>query len=106
MLRMVYLRLQLVHWNIFMFPSYFFYRCLVKSLESLVLSYDMTVRDNDGVVVQFLYGEDGVNVEKSPFLQYNQYGFLMENLQVCFDSIVIFLLCFSKLIPNRFHIPT
>ena len=42
----------------------------------------MTVRDNDGVVVQFLYGEDGVDVGKSPFLQYKQFGFLINNFQV------------------------
>jgi DNA-directed RNA polymerase I subunit RPA1 len=31
-------------------------RCLVKTLEALKISYDHTVRDCDGSVVQFLYG--------------------------------------------------
>ena len=34
-------------------------RCLVKHLEVLRAHYDGTVRDADGGVVQFLYGEDG-----------------------------------------------
>ncbi|TVU08159.1 hypothetical protein EJB05_41549 [Eragrostis curvula] len=43
-------------------------RCLIKSLESLKVSYDHTVRDADGSIVQFRYGEDGVDVLKSSFL--------------------------------------
>ena len=36
-------------------------RCLMKHLESLKIEYDMTVRDSDGSIVQFLYGEDALN---------------------------------------------
>jgi DNA-directed RNA polymerase I subunit RPA1 len=36
-------------------------RCIIKHLESLVVSYDGTVRDSDGSVVQFAYGEDGLD---------------------------------------------
>jgi len=36
-------------------------RCLVKHLEELKVCYDHTVRDGDGGVVQFLYGEDGID---------------------------------------------
>jgi len=43
-------------------------RCLVKHLESLKVGYDMTVRDADGAVVQFRYGEDGIDVTMSPHL--------------------------------------
>lgn len=43
-------------------------RCLVKSLESLFVAYDHTVRNVDGSIVQFRYGEDGVDVHKSNFL--------------------------------------
>ena len=31
----------------------------MKHLESLTVAYDGTVRDCDGGVTQFLYGEDG-----------------------------------------------
>jgi RNA polymerase Rpb1, domain 5 len=36
-------------------------RCLVKHLEELKVNYDMTVRDSAGTVIQFLYGEDGLD---------------------------------------------
>ncbi|KAL7551711.1 hypothetical protein ACHAWF_014906 [Thalassiosira exigua] len=43
-------------------------RCLVKHLEELKVSYDHTVRDGEGGVVQFLYGEDGVDPTKAAHL--------------------------------------
>ncbi|CAN6457611.1 unnamed protein product [Victoria cruziana] len=43
-------------------------RCLVKNLECLKICYDYTVRDADGSIVQFYYGEDGVDVLKSSCL--------------------------------------
>ncbi|CAD7975933.1 unnamed protein product, partial [Amoebophrya sp. A25] len=54
-------------------------RCLVKHLETCVVAYDGTVRDvSDGSIVQFLYGEDGVDVTKSAFLE--KFKQLRENL--------------------------
>ncbi|CAA6667519.1 unnamed protein product [Spirodela intermedia] len=44
-------------------------RCLIKNLESLKVSYDHTVRDVDGTVIQFLYGEDGVDVHQTSYLK-------------------------------------
>lgn len=43
-------------------------RCLVKNLECLKVCYDYTVRDADGSIVQFCYGEDGVDVHQTSFL--------------------------------------
>uniref|UniRef100_A0A182T4I2 DNA-directed RNA polymerase n=1 Tax=Anopheles maculatus TaxID=74869 RepID=A0A182T4I2_9DIPT len=43
-------------------------RCLVKHLEGLSVQYDMTVRDSDGSVVQFMYGEDGMDIAKTQFI--------------------------------------
>ncbi|KAJ4969995.1 hypothetical protein NE237_003094 [Protea cynaroides] len=43
-------------------------RCLIKNLECLKVYYDRTVRDADGSVVQFNYGEDGVDVHKTSFI--------------------------------------
>ena len=40
-------------------------RRLVNALEHLKVEYDLTVRDPHGNVVQFLYGEDGVDPAKS-----------------------------------------
>ena len=34
-------------------------RRMIKSLEGLVVAYDYTVRDSDGRVIQFRFGEDG-----------------------------------------------
>lgn len=52
-------------------------RCLVKGLEGLKVQYDDTVREADGSLVQFLYGEDGLDVAKQKHLQ--QFRFIVEN---------------------------
>ena len=36
-------------------------RRLIKGLEDLVVNYDMTVRSNKNKIVQFLYGDDGID---------------------------------------------
>ena len=43
-------------------------RCLIKQLECLIVNYDMTVRENDGSIVQFMYGEDGIDVLNNKYL--------------------------------------
>ena len=40
-------------------------RRLINALEHIRLEYDGTVRDPHGHIIQFLYGEDGVDVAKS-----------------------------------------
>ena len=40
-------------------------RRLINALEHLKLEYDETVRDPHGHIIQFLYGEDGIDVAKS-----------------------------------------
>ena len=40
-------------------------RRLINALEHIKLEYDGTVRDPHGHIVQFLYGEDGIDVAKS-----------------------------------------
>ncbi|XP_034078691.1 LOW QUALITY PROTEIN: DNA-directed RNA polymerase I subunit RPA1 [Gymnodraco acuticeps] len=57
-------------------------RCVIKHLEGLVVQYDLTVRDSDGSVVQFLYGEDGLDIPKTPFLQERQFPFIEDNYEV------------------------
>lgn len=52
-------------------------RCLIKQLESLIVNYDMTVRDNDGSIIQFLYGEDAIDVMNTKFLE--KFNFLEQN---------------------------
>eukprot|EP01022_Parablepharisma_sp_SALTPOND_P026873 TRINITY_DN650_c0_g2_i2.p1 TRINITY_DN650_c0_g2~~TRINITY_DN650_c0_g2_i2.p1 ORF type:complete len:3079 (-),score=321.26 TRINITY_DN650_c0_g2_i2:17406-26642(-) len=52
-------------------------RCLIKQLESLIVNYDMTVRDADGSVIQFYYGEDGIDPTKAKYM--DQFKFITEN---------------------------
>jgi DNA-directed RNA polymerase I subunit RPA1 len=53
-------------------------RCLIKGMEGLKVDYDCSVRDAaDGSVIQFLYGEDGLDVGKSAYL--TQFSFTAMN---------------------------
>ena len=61
-------------------------RCLVKHLESLVVNYDYTVRDADGAIIQFLYGEDSIDPSKKAFFQ--KFDFLAKN----FKSLLLIIL--------------
>ncbi len=40
-------------------------RRLINAMEHLKVEYDMTVRDPEGGVIQFMYGEDGIDPSKS-----------------------------------------
>jgi len=40
-------------------------RRLINALQDLIVHKDFTVKDSGGVIVQFLYGEDGVDVSKT-----------------------------------------
>ncbi|KAI1007284.1 DNA-directed RNA polymerase I subunit [Podosphaera aphanis] len=53
-------------------------RCLIKGMEGLKVEYDTSVRDSDGSMVQFLYGEDGLDVTKQKHL--TDFKFLLQNL--------------------------
>lgn len=67
-------------------------RCVIKGLEGLTVSYDASVRDADGSVIQFLYGEDGLDVTKQKYL--NNFDFILENVasqvvQLKYDTKVV-----------------
>lgn len=64
-------------------------RCLIKHLESLAISYDHTVRDSDNSVIQFAYGEDGLDVLKCQFLREDQFPFLDINSSAVIGEAVI-----------------
>lgn len=59
-------------------------RCLIKGMEGVKVQYDNTVRDSDGSVVQFLYGEDGLDVSKQKHL--SQLKFYAENYKTIFAN--------------------
>ena len=53
-------------------------RCVVKGLEGVKVEYDISVREaSNGSMVQFLYGEDGLEVTKQKHLR--EFTFLAEN---------------------------
>ncbi|KAL8413861.1 hypothetical protein RB594_005194 [Gaeumannomyces avenae] len=54
-------------------------RCLIKGMEGLEVGYDNSVRDSDGSLVQFLYGEDGLDVAKQKYL--TDFTFVLQNLK-------------------------
>ncbi|KAL2018047.1 hypothetical protein VTK56DRAFT_1313 [Thermocarpiscus australiensis] len=54
-------------------------RCLIKGMEGLRVAYDTSVRDSDGSVVQFLFGEDGIDISKQKYL--NDFEFVLRNLE-------------------------
>ncbi|CAL8467924.1 g7462 [Coccomyxa elongata] len=55
-------------------------RCLIKNLEPLRIHYDHTVRDDcDGSIVQFAYGEDGMDVTARSFMR--EFGILARNAE-------------------------
>ena len=58
-------------------------RCLIKHLEQLMVNYDYTVRDNDGNIVQFYYGEDSIDTINNRFL--TNFKFIGDN----FDSYML-----------------
>jgi DNA-directed RNA polymerase subunit A' len=45
--------------------SGYLYRRLANAMQDLKVEYDGTVRDSGGKIVQFAYGEDGIDVSKS-----------------------------------------
>ncbi|KAJ8721870.1 hypothetical protein PYW08_004272 [Mythimna loreyi] len=64
-------------------------RCLIKHLESLSIAYDHTVRDSDDSIIQFAYGEDGLDVLKCQFLKQDQFSFLDVNSNAVVSEAVI-----------------
>lgn len=54
-------------------------RCLIKGMEGLAVGYDTSVRDSDGTMIQFLYGEDGLDISKQKYL--TNFGFVLRNFE-------------------------
>ncbi|EMG49787.1 hypothetical protein SBY92_004773 [Candida maltosa Xu316] len=52
-------------------------RCLTKQLEGVHVSYDNSVRDADGTLIQFLYGGDAIDTTKQSHM--NQFKFCVDN---------------------------
>ncbi|KAG9247145.1 DNA-directed RNA polymeras-like protein I subunit [Calycina marina] len=63
-------------------------RCLIKGMEGLKVEYDTSVRDSDGSMIQFLYGEDGLDVTKQKHLR--NFKFILENLDSQIQQLKIY----------------
>lgn len=66
--------------------SGYFQRVLVKNLEGLVVAYDGTVRRSDNMLVQLLYGGDGVDTTKTSYLQ--EFDFMYRNQKLYMDRFI------------------
>lgn len=53
------------------------------------MNYDLTVRDSDKSVIQFNYGDDGMDVTKAQFLKKKQMAFLADNCKTIIDKETI-----------------
>ena len=52
-------------------------RSMTKHLEAVHVAYDGTVRSSDGQIIEFIYGEDGIDPAKSPYLR--DFAFMRSN---------------------------
>ncbi|CAM8982454.1 unnamed protein product [Rhodiola kirilowii] len=76
-------------------------RCIIKNLEGLKVCYDHTVRDADSSIIQFQYGEDGVNVHRTSFLL--KFEELKKNQKCSLKSLILnirSLMIISRSCPN------
>jgi DNA-directed RNA polymerase I subunit RPA1 len=53
-------------------------RCIIKNIEGLHAAYDGTVRDADNTIIQFLYGEDGIDPLCNKYI--TKFDFMLNNL--------------------------
>lgn len=60
-------------------------RCIIKGMEGVRVEHDTSVRDSEGSMVQFLYGEDGLDTTKHKYL--NDFKFSAENFMSMFQSL-------------------
>jgi len=61
-------------------------RRLINALEHLKVEYDGTVRDSTGNIIQFIYGEDGVDAAKSDHGKAVNIDRLIESVRLVYDK--------------------
>jgi DNA-directed RNA polymerase II subunit RPB1 len=62
-------------------------RRLIKAMEDLTVQFDGTVRDARGNIVQFRYGEDGVNATKIENVNMSLQGMSAENIRNTYGMV-------------------
>ena len=60
-------------------------RRLIKGLEDLKVEYDMTVRNNRGKIIQFAYGDDGIDSTKVESQTLPLVGMSIEDIYMHYD---------------------
>lgn len=64
-------------------------RRLIKAMEDLTVQFDGTVRDARGNIVQYRYGEDGVNATKIENVNISLQGMTAENIRNTYGMVGI-----------------
>jgi DNA-directed RNA polymerase I subunit RPA1 len=62
-------------------------RCLVKHLGELKVDYDNTARDGEGSVLQFMYGEDGIDTTQVIYIYTYTYTYILYTMKLCCSAL-------------------
>lgn len=62
-------------------------RCIIKHIEGIHAAYDGTVRNSDDSIVEFLYGEDGIDPMNSKYL--STFDFMADNYEAYCSKLQI-----------------
>lgn len=62
-------------------------RCIIKHIEGLHAAYDGTVRNSDDSIIQFLYGEDGIDPMNNKYL--TKFKFMEQNYEAYVSKLKI-----------------
>ena len=64
-------------------------RRLIKGLEDIKVEYDMTVRNNKGKIIQFVYGDDGFDSTKTENQKIPLVSMSLEDIYLYYDIVGI-----------------
>ncbi|OHT03727.1 DNA-directed RNA polymerase I subunit rpa1 [Tritrichomonas foetus] len=62
-------------------------RCIIKHIEGIHAAYDGTVRNSDDSIIEFLYGEDGIDPMNSKYL--STFNFMEDNYKAYLSKLKI-----------------
>ena len=62
-------------------------RCIIKHIEGIHAAYDGTVRNSDDSIIEFLYGEDGIDAMNSKYL--STFNFMENNYKAYLSKLKI-----------------
>ncbi|KAK8875728.1 DNA-directed RNA polymerase I subunit RPA1 [Tritrichomonas musculus] len=62
-------------------------RCIIKHIEGIYAAYDGTVRNSDDSIIEFLYGEDGIDAMNSKYL--STFNFMEDNYKAYLSKLKV-----------------